>query len=48
MEHKAIAIFKGTDNFCGLSVSKDFTFGENEDSSVFYPQLTFNNNRLYY
>ena len=49
MEHKATAKFEGRDNQDGINVSRDFAVGETTSSTKsFIPQLTFNNNRLYY
>ena len=49
MEHRATAIFEGTDNLVGLNVSTEFAVGRNTSfNEPCIPQLTFNNNRLYY
>jgi hypothetical protein len=49
MEHQATAIFEGTDNLVGVNVSTDFAVGKNTSfNEPCIPQLTFNNNRLFY
>ena len=49
MEHKATAIFEGTENLVGLNVSTEFAVGRDTSfNEPCIPQLTFNKNRLFY